>query len=212
MIKIAITDDHPLLLDGIKNAIAAQRGLKISGTFTDGKSLLHWLANNQPDVLLLDLHLSSEPQGNELIRRVKQLAPTLPVLVLSANDNAYNIQMALNTGAHGYLLKNIEQDLLAEAIKEVNDGREYLSPEVKNILLESLRKNSPNKAGAERLTAREIDVLQLIAEEQSSHEIGATLHLSYRTIETYRLGIMKKLGVKNMVGMVKKAIELGVIK
>lgn len=212
MIKVAITDDHPLLLQGVKNILDGREGFQVTGCYTSGGILLAALQKEQPDVLLLDLQLAGDPQGKDLIVRLRQDYPELRILVLTSNDNAYNIQIILNAGAQGYLLKNIEQDLLMEAIETIYKGEEYLSPEVKNILLDSLRKDKTKKVGTESLTPRELDILRLIAEEKTSHEIGEILHLSYRTIETYRLGIMQKLGVKNMVGMVKKAILLGIIK
>lgn len=212
MIKIAITDDHPLLLNGLQQAIEAHGNMEIMGTYNNGSRLLNSLANTRPDVLLLDLQLSSDPQGSELVKMIKSKYPEIRILILTSNDNAYNIQLVLNSGADGYLLKNIEMTLLTDAIEKVYHGEEYLSPEVKDILLNSLRKNSSNLPGSENLTEREIQILQLIAEEKTSQEIGSILHLSYRTIETYRLAIMQKLGVKNMVGMTKKAIMLGIIK
>lgn len=212
MIKVAITDDHPLLLQGVKNILDGREGFQVTGCYTSGGILLAALQKDQPDVLLLDLQLAGDPQGKDLIVRLRQDYPELRILVLTSNDNAYNIQIILNAGAQGYLLKNIEQDLLMEAIETIYKGEEYLSPEVKNILLDSLRKDKSKKVGTESLTPRELDILRLIAEEKTSQEIGDMLHLSYRTIETYRLGIMQKLGVKNMVGMVKKAILLGIIK
>lgn len=211
MISVTITDDHPLLLQGIRNALELYPHIQVVATFTSGNALLAGLAVSQPDLVLLDLHLAKPPQGIELVSQLRQTYPSLGILVLTSNDNTYNIQMALNAGANGYLLKNIEQELLMEAIATIHRGEEYLSPEVKNILLDHLRKNDKN-ARVESLTKREIDILRLIAEEKTSHEIGELLHLSYRTIETYRLGIMQKLDVKNMVGMVKKAITLGLIK
>ena len=143
---------------------------------------------------------------------VKKSASSVRILILSSNDNAYNMRLTLNAGAQGYLLKNVEQGLLSEAIRAIYNDEEYLSPEVRNILLHTGFKSRTKQPGTEKLTKRETEVLQLIAEEKTSHEIGALWHHSYRTVETYRIGIMQKMGVKNMVGMVKKASVLGIIK
>src|SRR5690606_6755792 len=128
MIKVAITDDHPLLLQGGKNILDGREGFQVTGCYTSGGILLAALQKDQPDVLLLDLQLAGDPQGKDLIVRLRQDYPELRILVLTSNDNAYNIQIILNAGAQGYLLKNIEQDLLMEAIETIYQGEEYLSP------------------------------------------------------------------------------------
>ncbi len=211
MINVALVDDHPLLLNGICNVLQAEDDMFITGSYLTGTALLDALKHQPVDVLLLDLYLASDPQGKELVKLIRRSFPRVRILVLTSNDNALNMRMALNAGAHGYLLKNVEQELLAEAVRTVYQNQEYLSPEVKNILLQTVWKTGSGGTGTEKLTKRESEVLKLIAEEKTSHEIGALLHLSYRTVETYRIGIMQKLGAKNMVGMVKKAITLGLI-
>ncbi len=211
MISVAITDDHPIMRVGLKNLLQSSDGIHVTNCYESGKHLLEGLKEEQPDVLLLDLHLRGRPQGRELIEAIKDTYPEVRILILTSNDNVYNIQMMLNAGVEGYVLKNVEQNLLVEAIEKVYERRDFLSPEVKDILLTTLRKGNNNKAGEEMLTAREIEILKLIAEEYTSQEIGKKLFLSYRTVETYRLVIMQKLGVKNMVGMTKKAILLGII-
>src|SRR5690606_11340097 len=115
MIKVAITDDHPMLLNGVKNILEGQGKLIVTGSYTSGGMLLAALKKEPPDVLLLDLQLAGDPQGKDLIVRLRQEYPELRILVLTSNDNAYNIQIILNAGAQGYLLKNIEQEHLIEA-------------------------------------------------------------------------------------------------
>lgn len=213
MIKVAITDDHPLVRAGFSSVLQTYAGIEVIDTYANGNELLDGLKVRQPDVLLLDLHLSGNgPEGADLIQLIRNHYPDIRILVLTSNDNLYNIQMMLNAGAEGYLLKNIEQQLLVEAIEKVYANKDFLSPEVKDILLNSIRKGHHKLPGKEALTEREIAILRLIAEEHTSQEISQKLHLSYRTVETYRLAIMQKLGVKNMVGMTKKAILLGIIK
>ncbi len=213
MIKVAITDDHPLVRAGFTSVLQTHPGIEVIDTYANGNTLLEGLKIRQPDVLLLDLNLSGNgPEGVDLIRLVKEHYPDIRILVLTSNDNLYNIQMMLNAGAEGYLLKNVEQQLLVKAIEKVYANEDFLSPEVKDILLISIKKGSHKLSGKAALTEREIAILRLIAEEYTSQEISAKLHLSYRTVETYRLAIMQKLGVKNMVGMTKKAILLGIIK
>lgn len=134
--------------------------------------------------------------------------------MLSSNDNIHNIKLLLNNGADGYLLKNTDQSTLIQSIKDaVNKSikKPIVSPETENQLKLLSEKNKTHFNNAQHLTPREKDVLQLIAQELTSQEIGEKLHLSQRTVESYRLMLMQKLDVKNMVGMVKKAIMLGLI-
>lgn len=210
MIKITMTDDHPLVMAGLKSFLHSQPGIEVIGMYESGESLLKGLEQQLPDVILLDLQLSGDPQGKDLIKIIKESYPEVHILILTSNDNVYNIQTMLNAGASGYILKNIEQKMLVEAIEKINKNETFLSSEVKDILINTMRKDNKS-GGKEMLTTREIEILQLIAEEYTSQEIGKRLCLSYRTVETYRLGIMQKLGVKNMVGMTKKAILLGIV-
>ena len=204
-----IVDDHQLVLEGIKSILRSYSHIEVIGSYTNGTQLLQALQSLRPDIVLMDLHLSGKPEGSELATLAKQLYPDLKIIVLTSNDNIYNIQLLLNAGADGYILKNLEMGQIVEAIDKVNSGSEYLSPEVKDLLIKHIRKH--NHAGIESLTRRETEILKLIAEEYTSQEISEKLNLSNRTVETYRLGLMQKLQVKNMVGMVKKAITLGLI-
>ncbi len=213
MIKVVITEDHPLMRQGLRNALEGQNGIFIADSCANGGQLMEALKQKTADVILLDLNLSDEGlQHTELVRVVKNKYPATKILILTSNDNAYNIQSVLHAGADGYILKSIEQHYLLEAIEQVHAGKQYLSPEVKDILLQLYRKDQGITTNSAMFTEREIEILQLITEEFSSPEIARKLNLSTRTIDTYRMGIMQKLGVKNMVGMAKKAIMLGIVK
>ncbi len=210
-IKVSITDDHPMVRTGLESMLRKHPHIEVLDVFAGGGALLAGLQKRQPDILLLDLQLPDK-DGQELLPLIKRSWPDIGVIILTSNNSVYNIKMLLNAGADGYVLKNAEQELLIAAIEEVYQERGvFLSPEVKErISREAPVKNSIT-AHQYNLTPRETDILKLIAEEYTSHEIGARLHLSYRTVETYRLGLMQKLGVKNMVGMTKKAIMMGIV-
>ncbi len=211
MINVVLVDDHPIVSDGLKCVLQSYPGITVLDSFESGLYLLDGLKTLKPDVLLLDLQLKGNLQGLDLIGIVKKSYPEIKIVVLTSNANYYNIQMVLHAGADGYVLKNTEQRLLAEALETVMLDETYLSPEVKDILLVNVKKKGKALASKEMLTPRELDILRLITKEYNSQEIGKALHLSLRTVETYRLGIMQKLDVKNMVGMTKKAIMLGIL-
>ncbi len=207
-IRVAITDDHPVVRDGLRRMLELHSHITVIADYPNGKSLLAGIAMEQPDVLLLDLQLP-DISGTELVTAIKSKYPHINILMLTGNASSYSIKMMLQAGASGYLLKNSEQSLLLKAIESVNQQELFLSSEVQQKLNNLVAKN--NTISNEELTPREKDVLRLIAQEKSSKEIGEQLHIGYRTVENYRLVIMQKLGVKNMVGMVKKALMLGLI-
>lgn len=154
-------------------------------------------------------------RSSTILPRSKEKYPAVKILILTSNDNIHNIKLLLNKGADGYILKNTEQDFLIQAIREARYGdrkEKVISQDVSQNLKKLIAKDKQFLFGTNQLTQREQEVLQLIAQELTSQEIGRRLHLSQRTVESYRLILMQKLDVKNMVGMVKKAIMLGLIK
>ncbi len=208
-IKIAITDDHPMVRDGLLSMLRPLEHIEVVGEYVDGRQLLDGLRQKQPDVLLLDFQLPGAG-GEVLVPQLRKLYPKMRIIIVTSNSSIYNIKMMLNSGVCGYLLKSTDQELLVHAIEQVYQGNSFVSPEVHNILNRLSTKVKDNIEISNGLTPREIDILRLIAEEKNSHEIAEELHLSYRTVENYRLGLMQKLEAKNMIGMVKKAIMLGI--
>lgn len=207
-IRIVIVDDHEVVRKGLIHLLDDAPDIEIAGTYNRGGHVIAAIGNDRPDVILLDLQLP-DISGVELLPAIKKSAPYVKVLVFSSNENIYSVRLLLNSGADGYLFKNISDDTLTDAIRQVHQNNiPYLIPEVKELL----KRKSKVTATMQSLTPREADVLQLIAQEMTSQEIAVQLGLSYRTVEIYRLGLMQKLDVRNMVGMVKKAIMLGLIK
>lgn len=213
-IKVIIVDDHPLVRQGVASMLSSGEGVDVVAQYSSSGQLMAGLRQQQADVVLLDLQLA-EGSSESVLPQLKASFASVRILVLSSNDNVHNIKMVLSKGADGYLLKNTGQEFLATAIKEVMvaDGvRKVLSPEVEALLRKLGDRDRALLSRADQLTAREKDILQLIGQELTSQEIGERLHLSHRTVESYRLVLMQKLDVRNMVGMVKKAIMLGLIK
>ncbi len=213
-IKIILVDDHPMVRLGVAAMLNNQPDFEILGQYEKITQLTASINALRPDIVLLDLQLS-DGNSESLISNLKRDYPQIKILVLSSNDNIHNIKLILNKGADGYILKNTEQDFLVQAIRDVyhNDGKDkIISAEVAKNLKRLTAKDADFLSNPNYLTPREQQVLQLMARELTSHEIGALLHLSQRTVESYRLILMQKLDVKNMIGMVKKAIMLGLIK
>lgn len=207
-IKVIIVDDHELIRKGLISLLKDENDIDVVAEYASGNSLINGIRQTSPDVVLLDLQLPGD-NGLNLLLKVKETFPAIKVIILSSNENIYTISLLLKNGANGYLFKDASTTALASAIRFVyHNDKPFLLPEIERTLKQKIKSTVSHNA----LTPREIDVLQLIAQEKTSHEIADALGLSYRTVEIYRLGLMQKLDVKNMVGMVKKAIMLGLVK
>jgi DNA-binding NarL/FixJ family response regulator len=174
--------------------------------------LLQALEGGQPDVLLLDVQMQGK-QGDELAAIVSQKYPDIAILVLSNLDQAFHVRNMFMSGAKGYVLKTAEPDCLMEAIETVYNGEQYLDPALKNRMLSDLVLDTrATEHAIPALTVREKEILELIAEEMTSQEIANKLFISLSAVENHRLNLLFKLNVKNAVGLVRKAIQLGMIR
>jgi DNA-binding NarL/FixJ family response regulator len=211
-IKVAITDDHPMVLDGLTNALVSCDEIEIVGIFEQGNQLMSALQKKAlPDILLLDIQLPDK-SGLELVRIITATYPSVKIIILSGIESPEIIQSVMNEGCKGYLMKSYtHKDTLISAIKKVNNGGIYLENSVQEKLLkEMLNKNKKINRNS-KLSSREKDVLKLIAMEYTNQEIADLLHISHRTVENHRHNILQKLEAKNTVGLIKAAIKMGII-
>lgn len=209
-IKVSIADDHPIVLNGIRKILEDFHNIEVLGVFKGGKALLSGLRKQQPDVLLLDINMP-DVQGDELARMITKSYPAVKILVLTNMDQAFFVHHLFKNGASGYLLKNAESETLSEAIKSVYLGIRYIDPALK----QKMSQDAFDAQGAPTvptLTRREQEILELIAEEYTSHEIAKKLFIALSTVENHRLNLFLKLGVKNAAGLVRKSVQLGLIK
>lgn len=208
IIKIAVVDDHPVMLSGVKNLLENHRHIQVTGGFSSGNSLLAALPAQQPDVLMVDIQLP-DIQGDELTRIITEQYPGIRVLIFTTHNSIFLIRSCIHNGATGYMLKTEEENVLVTAIETVFKGEEYFSPAIKDILAnDALARSRPGHTP--ELTAREKEILRLIAEEYTNQQIARELHLSPRTVENYRLVLMHKLDAKNVVGLIKNAMRMGI--
>jgi DNA-binding NarL/FixJ family response regulator len=204
--KIAITDDHKMVLKGIVAMLENTSEIKIVGTYENAKETIKNLESNLPDVLLLDINLP-DMNGIDLSKLLLKKYPDLKIIALTNFEDISFVKRMLKNGVHGYLLKNTDKQELLEAIKAVLSGEQYLHKDIKNKLLyQSTNKKTANTLLV-NLTRREKEVLQAIYEELTTQEISEKLFISPKTVETHRMNIMSKLGAKNSVGIIKVAIE-----
>ncbi len=207
-IKLLLTDDHQMLLDGIRSLLKREKDIEIIAEANNGKTALEILQqqadNNTPiDVLLTDISMP-QMDGVELTRLAKLRFPDLKVLVLTMHNERALIEQILAVEAEGYILKNIGRKELIKAIKKVAEGSSHYSPEVLEVIMQ--KKNSKDEKNSS-LTKRETEIVQLICKEYSSAEIAETLFISTRTVETHRKNILHKINVKNVVGLIKFAFK-----
>lgn len=210
MINVAIVDDHSVVINGLQHMLQHFDTINIVGVYENGKSLLEGLKTIKPDVLLLDIQLP-DINGNDLTVIIKKEYPSIRILAMTGFDMTYYVKTIMHKGATGYLLKNTTEKILVEAIETLYAGEQYIDPSLREQLLQDLLNNRKSTVQNPTLTRREKDVLKLIVEENTNQEIAKKLFLSLRTIEHYRTNLMQKLDVKNTAGLVKIAIQMGLM-
>lgn len=204
MIRLIITDDHPIIRDGIKTILADAKDIELIGCASDGAELLELLETKDADVILMDINMPGV-NGIDATKLVKDKYPNIKVLSFSQYEEKRFIKQMLKNGANGYLLKNSSASEMVNAINIAHGGGMYMSPELPNVFGDKPKARS-NYLFPD-LTKREIDVLQEICKEKNTHEIAETLFLSSNTVETHRANLLLKVGVKNTAGLVKWAVE-----
>lgn len=209
-IRIILTDDHAIVVDGLKNMLAKQPDMEVIATYNKGEDLLNALKKQQPDVLLLDIQLP-DMAGTEVLKLVSKKYPQIKVLMLTSLDNVFYIKEAMQHGASGYLTKFAAEDTLLTAIRQIYAGEQFLPEDMKQDLMENMFKVNKKNTQLTPLTRREKEILKLIIEEKTNHEIAEVLFISARTVEAHRQSLIFKLGVKNTVGLVKAAMQLGLV-
>jgi DNA-binding NarL/FixJ family response regulator len=208
MIKIVIADDHHILLDGLKAMLEKQQDIQVLAVYDNGQALLDELQKIQPDLALVDINMPGM-KGPELTQKIKELNPSVQVITLSMYDDAGHIMEMIEAGVSGYLLKNVNDKELIDAITQVNAGKMYFSSEVSQkltgLVMQQQRKlEQPAKP---KLTERELEILKLISNEHSNAQIAEMLFISERTVETHRKNMLRKTNNKTIVGLLKYAIE-----
>jgi len=205
-LKIMIVDDHQFVIDGMKLLLHESPGIQVIGeanSIQEAKQTLLKLSEEM-DVLICDLHL---PDGNgiELVKWVEEHLPESKVLVLTMNDEPETIRNVLDANANGYLIKTSPAEELIKALNQVNEGLIYYGNRVKDLLNKSSRDKVEQAENP--FSDREIDVLQLIAEELSATEIGEKLFISHHTVNTHRKNMLRKIDAKSIVSLIRFGIR-----
>lgn len=211
VIQVFVVDDHPLVIDGIYQMAAEEADIVVTGNASCGKDALSWLEDQQVDVIILDIGLP-DMDGIQLCKRITQQFPSIHIIGLTSYDQISFTKELLRAGAKGYLYKSVNRDELLKAIRTVASGEQYLTPNALSKLIGNSSKEAAQTRGfIPRLTRREKEVLQLIVEEYTNQEIADRLCISVSTVETHRMNACTKLGVRNTAGLVRKALQYGLI-
>jgi DNA-binding NarL/FixJ family response regulator len=208
-IRILIADDHTVVAEGLRALIEAQPDMKVVGLAGDGRDALKQTLETKPDVVVMD-NAMPELNGTEATRIIRKRCAQTRVVMLSMHSNSVHIQRALQAGAGGYVLKESVGRELVDAIRTVHAGRRYLSMPLTDKLLDRLMSDVAEDP-LSRLSGRERQVLQMIAEGKSVVDIAGKLSLSRKTVETYRERMMEKLGLDDLAALIKFAIQQDVV-
>ena len=213
--RVVIADDHAIIRDGLSAILGEENAFDVIGTASDGKTAIEAVGKLSPDLLLIDLSMP-HTDGAEAITVIKKRYPDVRVVVLTYHKEDAHIHAAIKAGADGYVLKDDGRDELLAAVRNVAIGKSYLSPAICDRVMSGyLRAEAPDSqrpaAGWEQLTARERQVLKLVAEGYKTKDIANYLSLSKKTVEKHRSSMMRKLELKGVSAVTAYAIENGLL-
>jgi DNA-binding NarL/FixJ family response regulator len=206
--RIVLADDHKMMRDGLRQLIERQPGMAVVGEAADGRALLEIVATSQPDVVVLDVSMPGL-NGIEAVRHIRAANGRIRVIMLSMHADRRFVVESLKAGASGYLLKDDGFEELVRAIELVMDGQIVLAPRLAQAVFQDYVAQSDQHAPYARLSPREREVLQLVAEGNTTKEIAAQLGVSVKTVETTRQHIMDKLGLFTVAELTKYAVREG---
>ena len=213
-LRILIADDHGLVRRGARTILQAHRGWKVVGEAADGREALEKALKLKPDVLVVDISMP-ELDGVEVIRQIRKSLAETKVLVLTMHESDHMIRRALDAGANGYLLKSDLIEYLPKAVRAVAENKTFLTPKISEIVLEGFinarNQSEEKKPAGPRITARELEIIRLLAEGKSNKEVSTQLGITVRTVETHRSKIMLKLGLHSLAELIHYAMRNEII-
>jgi two-component system response regulator NreC len=209
-IKILLADDHQITRQGLKSLLEKQSDMEVIGEAQQGREAVALTRQLSPQIVIMDVSMP-DLNGMEAAKQISNERPDIKIIALSMHSDSLFVTEMLKSGASGYLLKDCAFEELVQAIRTVNSGKTYLSPSISGVVVSDYvhRLSKPDKYNLEVLTAREREVLQLIAEGKSTKQTALKLHISTKTVETHRRQIMDKLDIHSVAELTKYAIRKG---
>jgi DNA-binding NarL/FixJ family response regulator len=213
-ITVLMAEDHMIVREGLRKLLEAERDIKVVGEATNGRQAVAMARKLHPAVVIMDIAMP-QLNGLEATRQIRQLIPDAKVLILSAHSDDAYVERVMALGAAGYLIKQTSAQFLSEAIREVQKGSTFFSPSIarklRHLNQKSLDRKGRLKVKTVRLSSREMEVLQLIAEGEANKQIAAELDISTKTVEKHRDHLMRKLDIHDTAGLTRYAIAAGII-
>ena len=210
MIKVLLADDHALVRAGIRSLLNAMDEVEVVAEASSGEEAIELATSSHPDVVLMDIAMKGIT-GLEAAARMRDRNPEVRVVILSMHSGEEYVLQALRAGAAGYLLKDAATGELELALRSVMRGESWLSPAVSRQVVEGYVQRAGSEQATEVLTARQREVLRLVAGGKSTKEIAFLLNLSVKTVETHRAQIMERLGIRDVAGLVRYALRTGLV-
>ncbi len=209
-IKILLADDHQITRQGLKALLEKQSDMEVIGEAEQGREAVSLARQLSPQIVIMDVSMP-DLNGMEAAKQISNERPDIKIIALSMHSDSLFVTEMLKSGAAGYLLKDCAFEELVQAIRTVNSGKTYLSPSISGVVVSDYvhRLSKTGKNNLEVLTAREREVLQLIAEGKSTKQTALKLHISTKTVETHRRQIMDKLDIHSVAELTKYAIRKG---
>lgn len=205
--RVLLADDHQIVLEGLKSLLEPE--FELVGTVTDGRALVNEALKLNPDVIVVDISMPLL-NGIEAVRQIRKTEERIKVVFLTMHPDASYAAMAFDAGASGYVLKNSASRELITAIGEAMRGRTYVTPMIAGELLQTYKKSRPGeKKSKKKLTHRQEEILQLLAEGLSAKEIADRLSISPRTVETHKYNMLQELNLNTTADLIKFAIKHG---
>jgi DNA-binding NarL/FixJ family response regulator len=209
-IRVLLADDHTLVRAGIRSLLQELGDIEVVGEAGDGRTALQLTASAKPDVVLMDVSMPGLSGTESLVRLVKEY-PNVRVIMLSMHATEEYVLRSLRVGAAGYLLKDADTAELGLALRAVARGETYLSPAISKHVVDYMQRTGGEADSLDRLTPRQREILQLIAEGRTTQEIAHILNVSVKTVETHRSDLMERLGLYDIAALVRYAIRMQLV-
>ena len=207
MTRVLIADDHPVVRQGLKSLLVRE-GFNVVGDAADGREALRQVGDTQPEVALLDLAMPGL-NGLDAAREMMRGSPSIKIIILTQHTEEPYVLEALRAGVHGYVLKSQSVTDVVQAIRDVTRGKLYVSPTISDVVVSAFR--GQTHLPSDLLTTRERQVLQLVAEGNSTKKIAELLGIAQKTAESHRSHLMVKLGIHEVAGLVRYAVRRGLV-
>ncbi len=213
-IKVLITDDHKLFREGIKAMLENTDDIEVIGSASSGEDCINQVRQNRPDVILMDI-LMSGMTGIEATRWVKDMEPEIKIVIVTMEISKDYVSAGIKSGVDGYLPKDVDKETLLTAVRTVAGGERFFNEAIMKLVFEDFytheKLKSTDKKLPNDLTKREYEILGLVAEGKTNKEIGDTLFISVKTVETHKSHVLEKLGLRNAAELIKYAIRNNII-